>query len=230
MKFYLLIISMLMLGIPLSITAQEKTNDNEQKVRIKIVKVIDGKKVVSDTSFVLKEGDDLDNVMAGFNVGADGEDEVLVNVVVETEGGDNEKVVKGQGGHSFYSIGTPLDFNNDMESTKIIIVSPDSGGSKVMTWQSDDGEEYVINLDEDFEKLVELEMEIDQLKDFENMDVRILGVPGHPHHPGMFFECEEGSGVSDMELRDAGIKNKADRLAIENINLNIDDGVVGVYF
>ncbi len=243
MKFYLLIISMLMLGIPLSITAQEKTNDNEQKVRIKTVKVIDGKKVVSDTSFVLKEGDDLDNVMAGFNVGADGEDEVLVNVVVETEGGDNEKVViiktndaknvrlvQGQGGHSFYSIGTPLDFNNDMESTKIIIVSPDSGGSKVMTWQSDDGEEYVINLDEDFEKLVELEMEIDQLKDFENMDVRILGVPGHPHHPGMFFECEEGSGVSDMELRDAGIKNKADRLAIENINLNIDDGVVALSF
>jgi len=33
-----------------------------------------------------------------------------------------------------------------------------------------------------------------------------------------------------MELRDAGIKNKADRLAIENINLNIDDGVVALSF
>ena len=48
---------------------------------------------MSDTSFVLKEGDDLDDVMAGFDVEADGEDEVLVNVVVESGGDDNEKVV-----------------------------------------------------------------------------------------------------------------------------------------
>ena len=243
MKFYQLIISILMLGIPPSIIAQEKVNDNEQKVRIKTVKVIDGKKVVSDTSFVLKEGDDLDDVMAGFDVEADGEGEVLVNVVVESGGDDNEKVVvirtndtknvrlvQGQGGHSFYSIGTPMDFDNDMESTKLILVSPDSGDSTVMTWQSDDGEEYVIKLDEDFEKLVELEMELDQLKDFENMDIRMLGAPGHPHHPGMFFECEEDNRGTDMELRDAGIKNKPDRLEVENMNLNIDDGVVDLSF
>jgi hypothetical protein len=45
----------------------------------------------------------------------------------------------------------------------------------------------------------------------------------------MFFEMDDNR-VTDKELRDAGIKNKPDRLDIENINLNIDDGVVDLSF
>ena len=37
-------------------------------------------------------------------------------------------------------------------------------------------------------------------------------------------------GVTDMELRDANIKNKPDRLDLENIDVEIDNGVVDISF
>jgi hypothetical protein len=54
--------------------------------------------------------------------------------------------------------------------------------------------------------------------------------PTPSHHTEFMFFSEDNDAVSDIELRDAGIKSKPDRLELENINLEIDNGVVDVEF
>ncbi len=82
--------------------------------------------------------------------------------------------------------------------------------------------------------LAELEG-LEELEELENLEVIVMPpMPPAPRSPHMYREFSRkpylGMGVSDVELRDAGIKNKPDRLDLDEININKDDGVVDLSF
>ena len=194
MKLYVVIISMLIVSIPFTMFAQEK----EKKIRIKTVKVIDGEKVVTDTTITIDGDEDFEKTMTEFNIETDDSDEVSVNVFVETDideesgektiiiktgEGEDVKVVQGHGGTYSYTIDTDVDIDKDCDGEKkIIVVSPHSGNKKVMMWKSDDGEEYVFDMDEEYKiTMKELEGELEaikeitiELEDLEDMEHMIL--------------------------------------------------------
>lgn len=66
------------------------------------------------------------------------------------------------------------------------------------------------------------------LEELKNM--QFITVPDAPDAPEFMFFSEGSGKVTDVELRDAGIKNKQNRLAIENIELKVDDGLIDLYF
>lgn len=279
MKFPLTILLMLIVSIPFSMTAQEEAK--EKKVRIKTVKVIDGEKVVTDTTVLLTDDEDLKEVIAEMEIETDVDtdmEDIIVDVIVDSDAdgetvekiiiikkdGDKQvKVIKGHGAQNTFTYDMDVEIDKDCEhGKKVIMVSPHSGNKKVMKWKTDGGVEYVIDVDSEhkiimnelegeLEHLEELHIELEKLEEMENMvfiekmesleelegledmDVRIMRAPKapHPHHDFFFEHKTHGHhGVTDGELRDAGIKNKIDRLAIEELEIEIDNGVVDLSF
>lgn len=87
------------------------------------------------------------------------------------------------------------------------------------------------------EELIELEVlrELEELDELKNMEVMVVPPrPPKPHGAHVYHDFNRsrsrGMEVSDKELRDAGIKNKADRLELDEININKDDGVIDLSF
>lgn len=87
------------------------------------------------------------------------------------------------------------------------------------------------------EELIELEVlrELEELGELKNMEVMVVPPrPPKPHGAHVYHDFNRsrsrGMEVSDKELRDAGIKNKADRLELDEININKDDGVIDLSF
>jgi len=174
-------------------------------------------------------------------------------IIIKSVDGEDVKVIKSQGGTYSYTFDSDVDIDKDFDGgKKVIIVSPHSGHKNVIKWSSEDGEEFEIEhkiimkeLEGELEALEEMHLELEHfetiehmvflkkmeaMEELENMEIRVIRPPHPPHHE-MFFDMHHSDhGVTDGELRDAGIKNRADRLAIENINLNIDDGVVDLSF
>jgi hypothetical protein len=73
--------------------------------------------------------------------------------------------------------------------------------------------------------------ELENLEGFEDMDFYVLP-PKPPASPEdlYFYHNKTDRGVSDIELRDAGIKNKPNRLDLEDINIDNDNGVFDLSF
>jgi len=289
------------LSIPFNLLSQEE--DKEKKVTVKIIKEVDGKKIVKDTTFTVSGDDDVKKVVKQFTANAEGGDEgkIIVDVEVDTDNdqdidvekriiiikdgdktedfyfdsGDNKKIiiikdgdieehiiVRHHGGH-----GKVLRVKSgDCEDEKVIIMTP-HGKHKVVKWTGEDGEEFEFNYEvdmENFEKdmaelnagmkelqivlmdeeghmnerIIKLEhlSELEGLEDFghfENMEV--VMVPSAPHfarrrHGDFTWHKKGRMAVTDEELRDAGIKNKPDRLELDDININNEDGVIDLVF
>lgn len=70
-----------------------------------------------------------------------------------------------------------------------------------------------------------------ELEHIKNMEVIVLP-EHHSRHSSNDFVWRHSGGmeVSDEELRDAGVKNKPDRLELEEINIEKDDGVIDLSF
>ena len=264
-KLYIVIVSMLIVALPFNMAGQEK----EKKVRIKTVKVIDGKEVVTDTTYTLSGDEDFDEVINKFNTTSDtSAEKVTVKVFVESDadgqseekvfviqsGADKQvKVIQGQGGAQAFTY-TIEDDDND--GKKVIILTTGPGDKKVMKWKSDEDGEVIFDMDEEYkivmkdlerelEGISEMCVELKGISELENADFmkkmieleaivgpdgEIIADPHSPHH-AMFFEGHHGGNrVSDRELRDAGIKNKADRLETDEMNIDIDNGVVDLSF
>jgi hypothetical protein len=83
----------------------------------------------------------------------------------------------------------------------------------------------VIILDEKMELL-------DELDELEDMEIEMIRRPRPPKHA--YFKKHHlnrfDHGVTDKELRDAGIKNKPDRLEVEELDMDINEGVVTLGF
>ncbi len=183
---------LLVISLPMSVIGQEK------KVHIKTVKVVDGEKVVNDTIFVVKEGED--------------EREAIKTITWISDDDDSSEVITVD-----VDIDTDVDFDKDYEKgdhRKVIIMK-----------SGDDGEKIIM-----LEELKELE-ELHELKELENIEIIMPEIHSFPEHYEYAMHMHDGNdNVSDKELRDAGIKNKADRLDVNNYNLNIDNGVVDLDF
>ena len=84
---------------------------------------------------------------------------------------------------------------------------------------------------DDFEELKEL----DDLEELKEMDFYVMPPPPPaPREPYFYRDFNRKDHhrmeVTDKELRDAGVKNKPDRLEPDEININNDDGVVDLSF
>jgi hypothetical protein len=81
------------------------------------------------------------------------------------------------------------------------------------------------------DELIELK-HIEELEKLKNMEVIV--VPPAPHDPHFYHDYtwthKGGMEVADEELREAGIKNKPDRLELDEIDVEKEDGVVDLSF
>jgi hypothetical protein len=270
MKNQVTIAAVLLIAIFLLIAASGMAQDQkEKKITVKRVEVEDGKKVVKDTTFTLKEGEDAKDIISNIEWIVEGDSmKIMTDVFVDVDS-DDEKikkviVIKGDG---------------DEEVREEILVSPRShrGKKRVMVYKSDDGEDVVMvmprkhrkatvwhsdddyefefDIDQDFEfdmEAFEAEMQtymeemedatviildekmelLDEFEELEDMEIEMIRRPRPPKHA--YFEKHHlnrfDHGVTDKELRDAGIKNKPDRLEVEELDMDINEGVVTLGF
>lgn len=301
-KIQTILILAFFLSIPYSLFTQDESK--EKKVRVKTVKEVDGKKIVKDTTFTVKDEDDVKKVVKEYTMIAEGDTEadIKVDVMVDTdmdtdmewESEDGKKIVIIKKGHHdcdkevrankkviiidgdgseehvmVYPHGghkKVMKFKSEDGEEDIIIVSPE-GHTRVIKWTGEDGEDIEIdyefdmeNLEKEMEKLnaemkemeiimldeegrlnekiIEIESlaELKELEEFEHLsEMEVIVVPPAPHipsytHNDFTWHHKGRTGVSDEELRDAGIKNKPDRLELEDINIDIKDGVVDLSF
>ncbi len=248
----------LLIFIPVTGLSQEK------KVHVKTVKVVNGEKVIIDTVFTVKEGEDEKETLKTFtwvseddslgvitidvdieaDIDSDGHKKVIVfksgndgNVIMNHTGETNKYVIKidedEYGEHKVYIFdgddnfhGLAMDELHDQleehkEHLKNIRIELD--GEKIIMI------EELIELEE-LKELKELELLV-ELDEFENINVVIPEIPEfHNNHDFYFHDYHGNDFGSEEELRDAGIKNKADRLEADNFEINIDNGIVDIAF
>lgn len=187
--------------------------------------------------------------------GADG-DEIEKHIVVIADG-DQVKFIEN-GDHSFYDVKPckngkmiwvdkdgkkmtmtmdvdDIDFDIDKIRAEIDAEVLNSDSIKLVVMQELEGLEGLKELEE----LKSLK-ELDKVKEIEwiikdNHDIDFPPHPLPPPHPGhgnaFFFGNGHHDGpVTDIELRDAGIKSKTDRLDADEVDINIEDGVVDFTF
>jgi hypothetical protein len=258
----------LFLLISLSGMAQEEKK--EKQITIKRVEVENGKKIVKDTTFTVKEDEDVKNVMADIEWITKGDSmsittDVFVNEESIGEGIKKVIIIKGDG---------------DEEIVEEIIVRSDhKGPKKVMKFKTDDGEEVVMvlprghrkamfwNSDDDFEYEFDVEHDIDfefdaeefeaqleehlkemeearviildekmelldELDALEDIEIEMIRRPRPPKHPYLkeYHINRFEHGVTDRELRDAGIKNKPERLEVDELDIDNNGGIVTLKF
>ena len=253
---------LLILSTP--IKAQDDVK-KEKKVTVKTVKEENGKKVVTDTTFVVTgDMDDID--LQKYGISTDGEEiEVIVDIISDSDGNHTTKkviVIKGDDVH--------MDASSSGEKNVFVFKSDgeEEGHHKVMSWTDEDGKEMSFEIESEIEmamdelerahreldiemkiidgeqiivmreldelgeliELKELESlhELDKLQDIE-YEFIMSDAPHSSKHHGYFFEGHHNK-VTDVELRDAGIKNKPDRLETDDIDISIDGGVVDLSF
>jgi len=173
----------------------------------------------------------------------DGDEEIIKEIIIPS----------GQHGHK-----KVMKFKSD-DGEEVIIVTP-HWHHKSMKWKSEDGHDYdfdfdydmdfdheqfkaemevhmkemenakVIILDEKMALLDELE-ELEELGELENMEIEMIRPPRTPkHHDFRMHHIDRFDRVSDKELRDAGIKSKPDRLDLDNINIDLNNGIIDLTF
>lgn len=242
--------------LPTPIRAQEDSK-KEKKVRIKSVKVVDGKKVVTDTTIWITDDMDIDD-LKDFDIDTHGDDVNIEIIVDSDEKHKSKKVIIIKGGEVHIS---------GEEHGAYFFHSDDGEGTAVIKWTDEDGKEMEFNIDLELESVMEdlehlqkeMEVEIkvmdgerlifikqlegleDELKNIEfevltelselnelkGFDIKMIK---SPYHPEFHYFGHHSNKVSDIELRDAGIKNKPDRLDAQEIEIEIKDGVVDFYF
>ncbi len=233
--------------IPFAGISQDK---KEKKVTVKTISQVDGKTITKDTTFVIT-GDSSERVsFKRFTreLEPDSAAKVIVNVEVETDGEDGDsKIFLLQDGDNSSVIhwaddGNIIKFITDDGTEKVVDINEimlkiDENKSKEIEIEMEklgkslEGLEseriMLLNNIEDFEALKELEVlkEFDALREMKNIEIRVPEMPDHYQ-----YRFEFSDQASENELRDAGIKNKPDRLILDNIDLNISDGIVKIDF
>ena len=248
----------LVILLPLSSKSQEK------KVHVKTVKVVDGEKIVTDTIFVVKEGEDESEVIKTFTWVSDDDSAGVVTYDIDIDS-DIDSDVDFDGHSKVIIMKRGKDGNMTMKhggkEKKYVIKVEDEEGDEHNVFIYDGSDFHKSDMDELHEKLEEhkdqlknIRIELDgekiimleepeeleslmelkeieilvELDELENMNIVIPEMP--EYHDFLIHDYHGHDVVSEKELRDAGIKNKADRLDIDNYNINIDDGVVDLDF
>lgn len=283
------------LSLPFALLSQEETK--EKKVRVKTVKMVDGKKIVQDTTFYVSDEGDVKEVVKQFTVESEGDsiENIMVDVIVdvdseiewETNSGKNVFVIKK--GHCDGETGTVKKIiviegdgadehvmvyphrghrkvmkfkSGDGGDEEIIMVSP-RGYHKTLKWKSDGDGEYEFDFEFDMEnfheemaefndemrnirimmideegvlqeEMIEWEhlAELQELEHMKNTEVMVMPPRRPAPHAYRNFDWHQKGGmkVTDTELREAGIKNKQDRLELNEINIKNENGVIDLSF
>jgi len=259
---------------PFTAMSQEK----EKTVTVKTVQVENGKKIVKDTTFTVKDGEDVDAIVKPISwasvsdtgkimtfdveVESDGADNSNAEkiIIYKNGGGKNARVIEGEDGNVFI-----IQKGGKAGCDENVFFTPGNGQKRVMKWTDGDSLEYEFELQGDMESLQrELEMQQFDLQEMQrNLEEELAGIeglneeqiaeivdeisamdfhyvmpPARPMPPmkwsgndfDYYFNSPEEGGVSDIELRDANIKNKPDRLDLETIDIEIENGVVDISF
>jgi hypothetical protein len=186
MKKILILVALI---IPFYAISQE--TQKEKTVTIKTVKNINGQEVVRDTTFTIKEGENVETVTKSITwIDADGEGEKTFDVVVDTEGdasSQNEKVIiykNGGQGRGPKIIETP--------EGEVIIIKRGKGGEfahpkhgyychpRTFCWIDGDSLEYEVEIQENMGRM-QREMEIQQIEIEEmlsNLDEKLAEIEG----------------------------------------------------
>ena len=148
MKNQVTIAAVLLITLFLFIAASGMAQDEkEKKITVKRVEVENGKKIVKDTTFTLKEGEDVNEIVSDIEWIVKGDSmRITSDVFVDVD--SDEKTVK--------KIIVKKGDDGEEEVIEEILVSPsDCGGKKrVMIYKSDEGEEVVMVMPRKHKKAV----------------------------------------------------------------------------
>lgn len=269
----------LMISLPLNAFSQEK------KVKLKTVKIVDGKKVVNDTTFTVKEGDDHDEIVKTLSWFSEEDSAGIVTIDLDvdtdifTDKGNKVVIIRNvkdgdtiishgdkkfnyffksddhKGGEYVFHIDNDFDFEFDEGALEELRAKLQDEKCKmhdlrimlddkklVMLKELDDEKILVLNELEELKELKELQNYMDiaefeklhHLKELKNIEIDIPEIPEiaffQNHNEFIVDNYHSHDMVNDKELREAGIKNKADKLEVKNYNLDINNGVVGLDF
>lgn len=251
------ILTVILILIPAFAVSQEK------KVHVKKVMEVDGTKEVFDTVFVVKDGENSEDLIKKFTwkstsdsaktyafdvvVESDGEGDDETNIVIVADGesytvnsngnkNHKVKVIKLNGNEKDVIFFDDFDIDIDKECFDEIRVNLERMGDELDDIKIEiDGEKLLLL--EELDGLKELkkieiikEMEdLHKLKDLKHIEMSIPDLNEHSHNSWMFYD-HHSNRVSEKELREAGIKVKADRLNIDDYNININNGVLDISF
>ena len=231
---------------PISAVSQEK------KVRVKTVKEVNGDKVVTDTVFVVTGDEDIKESINQFTWVSDDDSNKVITIDVDVDvDSDNDKdvhrkvIIMKSGDHGTVHI-------DDCNDHKVKVITNGGGEENVFFFNGEDFEideekmgELRLELENmsdelkdvyfelDNEKIILLEEleELHELEELKNIEIIMSDFHDIPEHNNIWFhEDFHHDRVSEKELREAGIKVKADRLDIDDFNINIDNGVVDLEF
>jgi len=211
----------------------------------------DVKDLIKDVEWIVEE-DSLKMTLDVF-VDEESTDHCIRKVIIRKGDGDEEvveEIILPPGHKGKKKV---MKIKTD-DGEEVVMVMPRKH-SKAMVWHSDDDYDFEFDVDHDFEfdtKEFEEELEVhireledanvflldaeiellDELEDLEEMEIKMIRRPRPPKHPNLSRHHIERfeHGVSDKELRDAGIKNKPDRLEVDQLDIDNNDGVVTLNF
>ena len=238
--FYLMIF---LLVVPAFIYAQV---DGKKEVKVKLVKVVDGKTTTFDTVFTSK-GDMEQDI------------KLLIDKVADVDSAQSKTISIELSANGSDSTGRPYQvmvFAGDDDD--ISMIAPPAFNHKLRHWVDKDGRnmEFEFNLDkENMEGLrVDIERQVEEAmrhrEDVEREMEMVNGErmnwvsmpprppkpprPMHPEHPGnrYFFHggFDDGGVASQEELRDAGIKSQPDQLVLTTLDIDNRGGVITLRF
>lgn len=241
--------------------------------------MVDGKKVVMDTTFTVKDGEDESEIIKTLSWVSDEDSAGTITIDLEIDledghDGHNKVIILKSGKDGDFSwthhggekykylfktdelkdcehaihIIDELDFEFDESKLKEIEIQLAKHKDKLHDLRIKldderfilDGEHLVLlkeleGLNElhNIDEIIELK-HFEKLKELENIEIIMHDIPEiayFPHHNEFYFDSHHMHGyVSDKELRNAGIKNKPNKLEVEDFDITIDDGVVGLSF
>lgn len=233
--FYLVIFMLLM---PFLSRAQD---EEKKEVKVKMVKISDGKSIVTDTTFITR-GD------------AESEIKLYIDEITGHDSVDATKVIKvevfGESGNASKENYKVMIFSGEEEGKQVFISSP-NGKEKGFRWIDAEGEEQ--EFDFRMEEIEEITMNLEyQMKDLEKhreqieREVEVVKGPDGfrwkhlppppPPRPEryeykFFGDRNESHGmVSQEELREAGIKEQPDKLMLDVLDINNQNGLVILRF
>lgn len=224
MKRKLLYIQILFLAIvvllPVITIAQEKV---ETKVRVKTVKQMDGKIIEKDTVFIIADGDLKEDIIKKYTWTEDSDNIAEIFVDIDTDiDGEEHKII--------YMNDAEID-ERDMDALKVELealrdhikdIEIDIDGDKIM----------IIEEIQEPERLREID-ELNDINEFNNLVFSVPEIPEVPdfvHYDGNYFFADNDGRVSEKEIRDAGLKSKPNKLLVDNLNIDIDGGLVKINF
>jgi len=237
--FYLMIF---LLVVPAFIYAQE---GEEKEIKVKLVKVVDGKTTTFDTVFTSK-GDMEQDIR------------LLIDKVADVDSAQSKTISIELSANGSDSTGRPYKVMVFTGDDDISMIAPPAFNHKVKHWVDKDGRnmEFEFNLDkENMEGLrVDIERQVEeamrQREDVEREMELMNGErmkwvsmpprppkpprPMHPEYPGnrYFFHggFDDGGVASQEELRDAGIKSQPDQLVLTTLDIDNRGGVITLRF